>query len=42
MGRTYSIEEMRNAYRILDGKPEGKSPFERLYVCGSILLKLTF
>jgi hypothetical protein len=31
--------EMRNAYEILVGKPEGKSPFGRLRVDGRIILK---
>jgi hypothetical protein len=31
--------EMRNAYKILAGKPEGKIPFESPGVDGSIILK---
>jgi hypothetical protein len=30
MGRLARMEEMRNAYNILVGKPEGKRPFGRL------------
>jgi hypothetical protein len=30
----------RNVYRVLVGKPEGKSPLEDLYLDGRIILKL--
>jgi hypothetical protein len=32
---------MRNAYKILIGKPEGKKPLRRLDVDGKIILKWT-
>jgi hypothetical protein len=31
--------EMRNAYNILDGKPEGKNHLEDLSVDGNIILE---
>jgi hypothetical protein len=34
--------EMRNAYRIFIGKPEGKRPFGDLGVDGRIILKWIF
>jgi hypothetical protein len=40
MGRACSTNgEKRNAYRVLVGNPEGKSPQGRLDVGGSIMLK---
>jgi hypothetical protein len=33
------VEERRNAYRILMGKPEGKRPRKYLHVNGKIILK---
>jgi hypothetical protein len=34
--------DRKGAYRILVGKPEGKTPFRRLSVDGMMILKLIF
>jgi hypothetical protein len=39
-GHVARIEEMRYAYNILVGKPEGKTPLEELSVDGKIILEL--
>jgi hypothetical protein len=38
-GHVARMEEKRNAYRILVGKPEGKRRLENQDVSGSIILK---
>jgi hypothetical protein len=39
VGHVARMEEMRNAYRIFVGKPEGSKPLMREGVGGRILLK---
>jgi hypothetical protein len=39
MGLKPGMEEKKNAYRILVGKPDGKRPLGRLDVDGRIILK---
>jgi hypothetical protein len=38
-GYVACMREKRNAYRILEGKPEGKSPLEDLDIGGRIILR---
>jgi hypothetical protein len=37
-----NMEDIRNAYKILIGKPKGRTPLEEISSCGRIILKLIF
>jgi hypothetical protein len=39
MGRAYRTNDMKNVYKILVGKPEGKNHLEDLYEDGKIILE---
>jgi hypothetical protein len=39
VGDVTHMEDVRNAYKTLVGKPEGKRPLEDLGIDGSIILK---
>jgi hypothetical protein len=41
VGHVVCISEMRNAYKIMVGIPEEKSPLENPRICGMIILKCT-
>jgi hypothetical protein len=42
MGHVARIGDMRNAYKMLVGNPEGKRQHERLGIDGRIILEMDF